>query len=190
MIRSFIAIEIPEEIRKNIHASLDKVRRQTSGVKWLEIPAMHLTLRFLGEVDEKLLESEITPRLKAWAAGGNALQLKLEGVGIFPSVTKPRIFWAGLNGQVMELKRMQAALEKALEGLPIHQEQKEFHPHLTLGRIKVPGAAKVWQKILEEYEKIDFGDFLSKAAVLFKSELTRSGANYTKLKEFKLGEKQ
>lgn len=185
MTRSFIAIEVPEEIRKNIHASLDKVRRQTSGVKWLEISAMHLTLRFLGEVDEKLLEKEIAPRLKAWAAGGNALQLKVEGVGLFPSVAKPRIFWVGLNGQVVELKRMQAALEKILEGLPIHQEEKEFHPHLTLGRIKVPGAIKVWQKILEEYEKIEFGNFSAQAVVLFKSELTRTGPVYTKLKEFK-----
>jgi 2'-5' RNA ligase len=186
MVRSFIAIEIPERIRNKIFESLDRVRRQTSGIKWVEPPQMHLTLQFLGEVEETLIEQEIVPRLSQTLSSEVSLHLQMAGVGLSPSITRPRVFWVGLGGDSIRLKRLQSNIEKCLEGLPIHQEKREFHPHLTLGRIKSPNSAKLWHKILEEYEKIDFGSFVTEAVFLLKSVLTRQGANYTKLKEFKL----
>ena len=186
MVRSFIAIEIPEPIRIKIFESLDRVRRQTSGIKWIEPPQMHLTLQFLGEVEDSLIDQEIIPRLEKVLGAESSLHLQVSGVGLFPNVAKPRIFWVGLGGDSVRLKRFHLQIEKSLEGLPLHQEKKEFHAHLTLGRIKSPNSAKLWHKILEEYEKIDFGSFTVGGITLFKSVLTREGPVYTKLKEFHL----
>jgi 2'-5' RNA ligase len=188
MPRSFIAIEVPETIRNKIYESFASVRRQTSGVKWVEPAGMHLTLRFLGEVGEAILEKEIIPRISQLTIQNPVLHLEIGGVGLFPSVYKPRVFWVGMGGDVVSLKRLQGSLEQALAGLPIHEESKEFHAHLTLGRIKVLENKKVWQRVLEEYEKIDFGSFTADRVILFKSELTRKGAVYSKLREFQLSE--
>jgi len=186
MVRSFIAIEVPEAIRNQIFESFDQVRRKTSGIKWVEPAQMHLTLQFLGEAEESLIEEEVIPRMSEATAGEAAFQLHVTGVGLFPSVHKPRIFWVGMEGDSVRLKRIQSKVEKCLAGLPLHQDKKEFHAHLTLGRIKVPNSIGLWHKILEEYEKIDFGSFAVESLILFKSELTSSGPVYTRLKEFKL----
>jgi 2'-5' RNA ligase len=188
MTRAFIAIEIPVSIRNKIFESFDRVRRQLSGIKWIEVPQMHLTLQFLGEVEDAVIDQEIIPRLQALTSDEETINLQVGGVGLFPSLHKPRVFWVGLGGDGVRLKRLQGKIEKGLEGLPLHQDKKEFHAHLTLGRIKAPNAASLWHKILEEYEKIDFGTFSVDAVILFKSVLTRQGPDYTKLKEFKLGE--
>ena len=189
MVRSFIAIETPEEIRNKIFETFDRVRRQTSGIKWAEPAGMHLTLKFLGDVEASLIEEEIIPRLDLSLSPESSLQLTVGGVGLFPSLHKPRVFWVGIGGDAVGLKRIQSKIERDLKDLPVHHEDREFHPHLTLGRIKAPNSKNLWAKILEEYEKIDFGSFAAGSIVLFKSELTRAGANYTKLKEFKFGER-
>lgn len=186
MIRSFLAIEIPEAIRNKIYESFDRARRQLSGVKWVEPAVMHLTLQFLGEVDEELLFNEVIPRLEKDLEGEASLNLQISGVGLFPTPQKPRVFWLGVGGDGVGLKRLQSKMEKSLRDFPVHRDEKEFHAHLTLGRVKEPGDRKVWHRILEEYEKIDFGSFRVEEVILFKSELTRQGPNYTKLREFKL----
>jgi len=186
MIRSFLAIELPEELRKRIYESFARLHRQAPAVKWLEPSQMHVTLRFLGEVEEARLERELIPRLEKTLAEFKALKLSLKGVGIFPSAQRPRVFWLGLEGELTELKRMQLKIEKDLEGLEVHPKEKDFHPHLTLGRIKEIGNREIWQKAMEEYEKIDLGDFQVFYLSLFKSELTPTGPLYTRLKAFDL----
>ncbi len=186
MIRSFLAIEIPEDIRKKMYESFARLHRQASSVKWVEAQNMHLTLHFLGLVSEELLENEIVPRLKKMAAESKALAYSLRGVGIFPSLQKPRIFWAGIEGDLSELKRLKLKIEKEFESFALPSDKKEFHPHITLGRIKELGDRKIWQKALEEYEKIDFGSFKAKELSLFKSELTSKGPLYTRIRVFAL----
>src|SRR4030095_7794925 len=186
MIRSFIAFEIPHEIRAKIHETFAPVRRQMSGVKWVEVQGMHLTLRFLGPVEEKLLEESIIPILEKISGDELGFSLEVKGVGVFPSLSKPRVFWLGMDDGQDRLKRLQVKIEGAVSKLPVHQEERAFHPHLTLGRIKVPDRKNPWARVLEEYEKIDFGSFPAAHVILFKSELTRAGAVYTKLREFKM----
>jgi RNA 2',3'-cyclic 3'-phosphodiesterase len=186
MTRAFIALEIPEAIRVKIHETFAPVRRQLSGVKWAEPSVMHLTLRFLGEVEEEILEKEISQRLREVCSQEPAFPLRCKGVGVFPTVYKPRVFWVGVEGDGGVLQRLQDKIEKALAGFPVHSEEKAFHAHLTLGRVKVPDRKNAWPRILEEYEKIDLGSLRVEEVVLFKSELTRTGPNYTKLQQFKL----
>src|SRR4029453_8468705 len=186
MIRSFIAFEIPQEIRERIHEAFPRVRRQMSGIKWVEPQGMHLTLRFLGPVEEGLLQDSIAPLLEKISGEEALFPLELKGVGVFPSVTKPRVFWLGMDDGLGRLKRLQVKIESAVSKFPVHQEERTFHPHLTLGRIKVHDRKNPWSRVLEEYEKIDFGSFPAAHVILFKSELTRAGAVYTKLREFPL----
>ena len=186
MIRSFIAFEIPEEIRAKVHETFAPVRRQMSGVKWVEPQGMHLTLRFLGPVEEAVIEGSIAPLLEKVSADESSFLLQVKGVGVFPSLSKPRVFWLGMDDGQGRLKRLQIKIEAGVSKLPVHQEERAFHPHLTLGRVKVPDRKNPWARVLEEYEKIDFGSFPAAHVILFKSELTRGGAVYTKLREFKM----
>ena len=92
-----------------------------------------------------------------------------------------------MEGETSSLKKLQNEIKQELKQLPIHPERKEFHPHLTIGRIKSSEDKKIWPQILKEFEKIDFGSFLAQEIVLFKSTLTSQGAEYTRLETFKLG---
>lgn len=188
IIRSFLAIEIPEEIQKKIYESFARLHRQASFVKWVEPPHLHLTLRFLGEVEEDLLSQEISPRVSKVLAAFKPLEFSLGGVGVFPSMQKPRVFCLGMQGDLLELKRLRFKIENELQELPIHVDGKEFQAHIILGRIKEMSDRKIWPKILEEYEKIDFGSLKVSEIILFKSELTRGGPTYTKIRKFNLGE--
>ncbi len=184
MIRSFLAIEIPEELRKKIYESFARLHRQLPDVKWVDPSHMHLTLRFLGNVEEKMLDEDLSPRLSQLATKFSAMNFALKGIGLFPSIQKPKVFWLGLAGDLVPLKRLQHQLVNVLSDLPFQAEQKEFQPHISLGRIKALSDRSKWQKALEEYEKVELGTFQVTHFALFKSQLTSLGPLYTKLKEF------
>jgi len=190
-IRSFIAVDPSAEVAARLAAFVDRLSKETKGFKWVEAEGIHLTLRFLGEVDEDVLKS-VVERLKIASLEGGPLSLRVHGIGFFPSAQRPRVVWAGLEGDVDRLISIQDKVEKALEGLEIHQEEKRgFKPHLTLARVKDPrmatGVARILQSILELPNDADFGEFYVKSLVLYKSDLTPMGARYTKLGEFHLG---
>ncbi len=186
LIRAFLAIEIPEEIRQKIYQTFARLHRQISNVKWVEAPHMHLSLRFLGELELSLIENEISPALEKISLESKPLHLTLQGVGLFSSMDKPRVFWLGVGGELVDLKRLYLKIEKTLQAWPIHVEEHDFHPHITLGRVKQIADRKIWQQALEEYEKIDFANFRASTISLFKSELTPTGPIYTRLQEFSL----
>lgn len=182
--RSFLAIEIPEEIRKMIYKTFARLHRQAAQVKWVEVSQMHLTLQFLGEADELMLQQQVVPRLSPVCEAFKTLHFELKGVGVFPSVQKPRIFWLGLQGEVQNLKRLQLKIENELKALSFYPDKHDFHPHITLGRIKQWEDRNVWQAALEEYEKIDFGSFVATELILFRSELRKEGPVYTPFHKF------
>lgn len=186
MIRTFLAIEIPEEIRKKIYENFARLHRQTFVVKWVEVEHMHLSLRFLGDFEEEVVQNEIIPALENLSLDFKSLDLSVKGVGLFPSSEKPRIFWLGVGGALPDLKRLQFKIEKTLQAWPVHVEENDFHPHITLGRIKQMGDRKIWQEALEEYEKMDFGSFPVSSFSLFQSELMPHGPIYTRLYQFHL----
>ncbi len=186
MPRVFLAVEIPFEILQKIEQTFLPIRQKNKEIKWVKTENSHLTLLFLGEVEEKWIETEINPRLMKICSEFTSIPLQVNRIGFFPSSENPRIFWIGIGGEVSILKKLHDQMAEEFKQFPIHREEKKFHPHLTIGRIKFSKNKKTWEDISENYKNIVFGSFLAQEVVLFKSALTSQGAKYTKLKTFKL----
>ena len=180
MIRTFIAAPIPEEIRKklkNIQAELRK--HETGAVRWTNPEGIHLTFHFLGEIEE----SRVTGLAEMLQEAGSACRpftCRVRGLGAFPNLQRPRVFWAGLE-TVSEAEKLHQALKAGLIRLRYPVESRAFSPHLTLGRVKSPsGLAAVISQVGEQKET-ELGEFETREVILYKSDLRPGGAIYTSL---------
>lgn len=136
-IRAFIALTLPAPVRKTLAAVTEELvpRVPDGAVKWVEPERIHLTLRFLGNTPVEQLES-ISSALNTVAAANPPFSLSLDRLGCFPNERRPRVIWVGLNGEVDALQRVKSELDKALVPLGWEPEERRFHAHLTLGRVK------------------------------------------------------
>ena len=132
--RTFIAVTPPAEVAAQLDALVQDLARHGADVRWSAGGSIHVTLKFLGEMDPDLL-----PKLVSALRGrGHAIapfELELEGVGGFPSLRSPRVLWCGLAGQP-RLSELQAAVEETCARFGYEPEQRSFRPHLTLGRVR------------------------------------------------------
>lgn len=181
-VRSFIAIEIPEEIKKelsSIQNELKKSSGKVSSVSWARIETTHLTLKFLGDVpEEKIKATEEALRLSA--RGIKAFTISVAGTGCFPNLENPRVLFAGTQ-ESAELKNLHAAIEGSLCAIGFEKDEKPFRPHLTIARIKNPFEGKKLSKAIKELKTDIKADFIADSVILFKSELNSKGAAHTPL---------
>lgn len=135
-LRLFIAIEVPPPVRSALAELTERLARtRIGGLRPVRPEGIHLTLRFLGSVDGERLRDIAGPVAKvAEAAPPFAVQLGRPGV--FPGRGPPRVLWVGLDGQVEALTELQAGVEKALSSVGFPAEQRPFHPHLTVARLR------------------------------------------------------
>jgi len=182
MIRSFIAIEVPKDTRDGISKVIADFKRSDCPVRWVAIENMHLTLIFLGETEEDFL-NKVKEQLTLVAKSGKPFEVNLNGFGAFPSQRSPRVIWVGVDKGKNEAVELQAKVEKSLVTIGYKPEDRKFHPHLTVGRVK--GVIKDPAKIFET--NYTSRDFLVKSIVLFKSTLRPEGPIYEKLQEFNFG---
>jgi len=182
--RSFIAIELPEEAKKGLARLRRELERdEHKFVKWMNPNGVHLTLKFLGNIPSKRV-TEITEAIKEAAQGISPFHLEISGLGAFPSLREARVFWVGIGGQVDKLLKLQQNIDSALAVLGFAREERSFVPHLTLARLR-PGASPL--------ERRNFGELVGSAAFedkyhieveavsLMRSQLTPAGAIYTRL---------
>lgn len=186
MIRSFLAIELPEAIRRKIEEVQKDLKLSHVDVRWVSPEKIHLTLKFFGSIDE----SRIDPIVKS--IGGptqtsSPFSLAVRGMGAFPHLKNPRVIWMGLVDEKEILPSFQRELEKELRKIGFESEDRPFHPHLTLGRMKSNQGRDELIGRMEKYREEQFGDFQVEKVVLFKSDLRPSGPIYTPLKELRLG---
>lgn len=177
--RTFLAVEVPKHVRKRICSSIEKERQEDLPIKWVILENMHITLKFLGEIDEQK-KREIAPLVKEIAGSHRSFEVSLKGVGCFPDAKRPRVLWVGADQGGEELCTIVRAFEEGLARCGFKKE-KRFHPHLTLGRIKKPCVVDnmLEKNIVTESFRVD-------AIVLFKSTLTPQGAVYKELERFPL----
>ncbi len=133
--RTFIAIEIPSEIKSALAALQAELRRAGADVSWTKPENIHLTLKFLGEVDERRI-GEVEKVCVDSAAGFQPFTLRLDDTGVFPNARQPRVLWAGLAGEIEKAVEMQRRLDEELALIGFEREEKAFRPHLTIGRVK------------------------------------------------------
>jgi 2'-5' RNA ligase len=180
MIRSFIAIELPEKTRQKLAAIQEQLKESRARVRWLKVSSIHLTLKFLGNILPEQVD-EIAAAVAQVVVDEPPVSLCAAGLGAFPSQRKPRVIWVGLRGEVERLASIQAALEKALEKLGFAREGRGFRPHLTIGRVKDRHRLQGLIQALSTLELPEFNSFDADEIILYKSDLRPTGAIYTKL---------
>jgi len=176
--RTFISIEPPKEIRDYLFDIQKKLKSSSAKVKWIAKKHQHITLLFIGEVDENKLQ-QIKKRLSKIKF--NKFELNLDKIGVFPDENNIRIIWAGLNPRNKVIELQQKIDSELLDIIKINTE---FKAHLTLGRVKlVKNKEKFKEKLNLEIEKKKFEVTEFK---LIKSELTKDGPKYTGLEVYNL----
>lgn len=182
-VRSFIAIELPDELRQRLgqlETSLESGGRYRA--KWVKPDSIHLTLKFLGSVDADRV-AEIGEAISEAARDIPPFSLEVKGPGAFPNLDRVQVVWVGISGELDKIGRLQERLESNLETLGFAPEKRAFRPHLTLARLYNGASVE---------ERREFGRHIAatgfdpvalpvKAVNLMKSQLTRTGAVYSRL---------
>ena len=124
-LRLFIAIDLPDSLRQTLSDTQEHLRRELKDIAigWSRIEGIHLTLKFLGDVEESRV-SEIGERMTKIAETWNPMQLELRAIGVFPSITRPRVLWCGIDGELERVSQLQAELEEGLEAIGFPPESR------------------------------------------------------------------
>ncbi len=183
-IRSFIAIELPDTLKGELaHLQAQLKAGRYPSVKWVDPDSIHLTLKFLGNIDTSKIE-EITAAMAEVARGISPFHLEVNQLGAFPNSRRVQVIWVGINGQVDHLRQLQQRLESRLAPLGFPPESRQFKPHLTLARLRQWASAE---------ERSALGQLIANTSLtanyafpvdtihLMKSQLTREGAIYHRI---------
>jgi 2'-5' RNA ligase len=182
--RLFVALELAESHRASLAGVCERGRR--GGVRWVAAENVHLTLKFLGEVDEGQVPA-VEAALAAAADAAPPFALALEGGGCFPNARSPNVIWVGVAEGAPEAGRLAGEVERALAPLGFPPEKRGFRPHLTIGRPKDPktAAATAAEKIKQLRDYRAAAAQIS-ALALVQSTLTPEGALYAVVRRFEL----
>lgn len=178
--RTFIAIEIPEETKRAMAEVQARLKVSGAEANWTRPEGIHLTLKFLNEVPEERID-EVRAALAQAVEGRGRFRLTVAGTGVFPHERNPRVIWVGISGELDKLRRLQVRVEEQMVRLGFQQEDRRFTPHLTLGRIKHLLLRGSWMRALEGVKDITLPGFEVTAISLMKSELMPTGAVYTEI---------
>jgi 2'-5' RNA ligase len=184
-IRTFIALELPQDLKKALADLQGKLRSRTDCVRWVRPEHIHLTLKFLGPTEEGLVDS-IGRILANLAQGLSLFRTQIAGLGAFPNSRNPKVIWVGMPGEQGSLLKFQQQLEDALAPVGFAKEKRSFAPHLTLGRVKEGKGKKELEQLIAEYHNENLGNFAADTLIFFRSDLHPSGPVYSALKTIKL----
>jgi RNA 2',3'-cyclic 3'-phosphodiesterase len=189
-VRCFVAIRPSAEVCERIAAFQAELRREITGhdIRWATLEQIHLTLRFLGDVEARRLE-ELKQWLAAIAHDEQSFRLEARGLGVFPNARRPTVAWIGLGGELERLSNLQQHVERATAGFG-KIEDRPFQPHLTIGRIDENARAGVLlgEKVAENQSR-QLGSWPVTEMDLMRSELLPAGPRYTRLAVFGWGSK-
>jgi len=177
--RLFIALDIPAEVRAALTKYMEQARALALEARWARVEGLHVTLKFIGHVDDSVVE-----KIKAVLASIKAapFEVKFAGVGFFPNPNAARVFWAGVDGGD-HLPRLASCIDSALEKLDFARETKPYHPHLTLARTSSRPLRELRQ-LLDDPPQ--FGTMTAREFFLYQSQPQKGGSKYTKLERFAL----
>jgi len=185
-LRTFIAVDLGKPLRDRCLSMQENLARTGADVKWVEEDNLHVSLLFLGEVDER----EITNLCRAVAdccADRDAFTLSVETVGCFPNPRRPRVVWIGVGEGGPELIALHDALEPPLLQLGCYRrENRQYTPHITLGRVRSEAASDKLVAALNKYANWQGGETDVREVLVMSSELTPQGPIYTVLSRAKL----
>jgi RNA 2',3'-cyclic 3'-phosphodiesterase len=188
--RLFIALDIDDAIRERIALFMDGVRGFAPEARWAKPESLHVTLKFLGEQPEPLVDQI---KLALPAVSGAAAEMRFRGYGFFPTVKSARVFWVGMEAGP-QLASLAATIDDKMASLGIPEEDRAFSPHLTLARAAGSSGSPRWrkedapnrafQRLQEKLASLttpEFGTMTPREFFLYQSQLSPKGSKYTKL---------
>ncbi|MBW2018847.1 MAG: RNA 2',3'-cyclic phosphodiesterase [Deltaproteobacteria bacterium] len=184
-IRAFIAISLPEPVLEVIARAQETLRGLGLNIRWVRKEGIHLTLKFLGDIQRDDVE-KIHAAMEQATKAFSSFTLRGEGMGVFPDLKRPRVVWIGISGDVEALRALQRDLESQLNGLGFPKEKRTFKGHLTVGRVKGRLGRTKLSEALEAVRDFRTASFTAQSVVLFQSDLRPGGAVYSKLAEVPL----
>ena len=186
--RAFVAVAVApaavEEIRKFQAALREKI--PSKDVRWMHPGQFHVTMKFLGDIVRDRL-GELEFAVQRGCKGIAPFTLRLDGAGCFPDAIRPRVMWVGIGGALDSLKKLHAQIDNETTGYGDHEEAREFHPHLTIGRVKAQGAGA--RQVREAMDATALGaapEWKVKEVVLMQSQLSAEGSVYSPLATVRL----
>ncbi len=185
--RAFIAIAVPESVLKSCQDIMVQLRNLNPQGRFAKTQSIHLTLQFLGNVEEEQIPG-ITEILEQAGKGVTPFDLEVGRLGVFPHLTHPRVVWIGVE-PVEALMTLQSKIQRGLEPLGFPKENRDFHPHLTLLRLKSrKNLRRLAQYIETEGPGLRAGVIQAEQVHLYQSILKPQGAEYRQLLTFGLGD--
>jgi 2'-5' RNA ligase len=184
-VRLFVALDFPDAVRQALRELIARLKPACHGAKWARPEAMHITLKFIGEVDAEKLEpirSALAP-----VHSTEPVDMQFRGLGFFPNERRPRVLWCGVEASP-NLAELAASVERALVPLGIPAESRDFVPHLTLARFNADGGSRgdleALVRAAGELKSYDFGRTRETEFYLIESMLKPAGAEYKRWKKF------
>lgn len=173
-LRTFIAVEMSSEVRARAGQLVGKLQETGAKVTWVKPEAMHLTLKFLGDVD--LIDMPaVCEAVSGAVVDLPPFEIEVHGAGAFPSAGRPRTIWLGVGRGGEELVGLHEAVERALSPLGFRQENRRFRPHLTLGRVRGDRDLRELGQLVAEYAEFSGGVASVDEVIVFSSELEAGG---------------
>lgn len=182
--RAFLALELPADIRRKLADLQTVYKKQISGrISWVPPQKMHMTLVFLGMIEQAFWMHEVVPRMEQALQYLSPFDLDVAGVGFFGSPRCPRVIWAGTKNCSQQVRRLQHCLIPYVEQAGVQIEKRPFFPHVTLGRIRSLDRPAALTAACANDKNRPFGICSVTHVALIKSVLMKNGSQYTRLIE-------
>lgn len=191
--RTFLAATIPLELKNKIEKLIEEFKYETdkkrSNVKWVKIENIHITIYFFGNVENKDL-SILSNKLPEIGNTYPPFEISIKGVSAFPKPESPRVIWCGIIDNSNTLRKTNGFVRDIIRdnNLNVDIDDREFSPHLTIGRVKGRYCDSLVKKIISS-ELREFGSFTINELVLFSSTLTKYGPIYNEIERYPFGRK-
>ena len=184
--RSFIGIGLPRECCRAIAGAISPLGAKGLPVSWIPERNLHLTLKFLGEIPSGRID-EVAGLMAGAAREIFPFEFRVEEGGGFPSLRAPRVLWIGIREPLELVRKLHQNMENALSGAGFPRDERPFHPHVTVGRIRGRVAPGWGGTFASAVSGTTFGIVFAASYRLYESRLSPSGANYTVLREVPFG---
>ncbi|HEX4999606.1 MAG TPA: RNA 2',3'-cyclic phosphodiesterase [Terriglobia bacterium] len=177
--RVFFAIDLPQALRSRLGDIQRELRPAAPNARWVAPESIHLTLRFLGEINPVQME-EAAAALQGltW----KPFEVRARSLGFFPGARSPRVLWVGV--EAASLEELAQEVNARMERLGFEPERRAFRPHLTLARSRDTRLKSELIRAAERFKDLDFGSFVADHLILFESVLKPAGAEYRQIREF------
>ncbi len=180
MLRLFIALELSDQQKKEMHELQQRTKQYLKGVRWVRPQGMHLTLKFLGDTEESRVE-QVQDILKQASEQIDPFAIKYGSSGVFPGPKKARVLWVGLKDGEEKAKLLANILEEGFCKIGFKKEKRHYSPHLTIGRLRNPQPEEMVKKYLEKESTFLSSSVEAQSVILYQSKISVQGAEYTVL---------